>query len=202
MVFIYTIKLKQGKYYIGKTTNPKFRLNTHFNYNGSAWTKQYKPIEIIELISNCDDYDEDKITLKYMEKYGIDNVRGGSFVQITLNAELKNTIKRMITSTNNKCFICKKPGHFANSCKHKQNKTQQFSSNFEEEYYSESEEEFDSDEYDSESEEEFDFDGTFSYKKKNNYYKKSLVNCYRCGRKGHYASSCFAVKHVKGYYIN
>ena len=25
--------------------------------------------------------------------------------------------------------------------------------------------------------------------------------CFRCGREGHYASSCYAKKHIKGYYL-
>lgn len=41
MVFIYVLELQEGKYYIGKTDNPKFRLENHFNCNdyGSAWTQ-------------------------------------------------------------------------------------------------------------------------------------------------------------------
>ena len=80
MVFIYIIQLEKGKYYIGKTNNPQFRLESHFNSTGSEWTKIYKPLRVIELKPNCDDYDEDKITRQYMDKYGINNVRGGSFV--------------------------------------------------------------------------------------------------------------------------
>ena len=30
---------------------------------------------------------------------------------------------------------------------------------------------------------------------------KSTCNCYRCGRQGHYASTCYAKKHIKGYYL-
>ena len=79
MVNIYTLRLEQNKYSIGKTNNPEFRIDNHFNSNGSAWTKKYKPIEILKIIKNCDDFDEDIYTLKYMSKYGINNVRGGSF---------------------------------------------------------------------------------------------------------------------------
>jgi hypothetical protein len=25
--------------------------------------------------------------------------------------------------------------------------------------------------------------------------------CYRCGREGHYANTCYASKHIKGYYL-
>ena len=68
MVFIYVLQLDQGKYYVGKTTNHVFRLEKHFSSSGSAWTKKYKPINVLELIPDCDHYDEDKHTLKYMEK--------------------------------------------------------------------------------------------------------------------------------------
>ena len=27
------------------------------------------------------------------------------------------------------------------------------------------------------------------------------IICYRCGREGHYASTCYAKKHIKGYYL-
>ena len=50
MVFIYVLKLKQDKYYIGKTNNPKFRIDTHINSKGSFWTQTYKPIDIYEII--------------------------------------------------------------------------------------------------------------------------------------------------------
>ena len=102
MLYIYILELESNKYYIGKTTNPEFRLDKHFDGSASVWTNKYKPIKLIELISNCDNFDEDKYTLKYMEKYGIDNVRGGSFCQIVLNQENLNTINKMIKNSTSK----------------------------------------------------------------------------------------------------
>jgi len=32
--------------------------------------------------------------------------------------------------------------------------------------------------------------------------KKSTGDCHKCGRKGHYASRCYANKHINGYYLN
>ena len=84
MTNIYILRLEGGKYYVGKTNNPQFRLDSHFNSNGSEWTKLYKPLRVLEIKPDCDDYDEDKITRQYMDKYGINNVRGGSFVSVKL----------------------------------------------------------------------------------------------------------------------
>ena len=117
MVFIYILQLEQEKYYIGKTTNPTFRLQKHFTSGGSVWTRKYKPISVLEIIPNCDDYDEDKYTIKCMEKYGINNVRGGSFCEIKLSENNIITLNQMIRGVTNKCYICGKDDHFANECK-------------------------------------------------------------------------------------
>ena len=117
MVYIYILQLEKGKYYVGKTTNPKFRLEQHFNSSGSQYTKKYTPLKVLEIIPNCDDYDEDKYTLKYMEQYGINNVRGGTFCQLKLDKDNLSTIKKMINSSSDKCYICGETGHFAKDCK-------------------------------------------------------------------------------------
>ena len=57
MVYIYILQLEQGKYYVGKTNNPLFRLEQHFNSNGSVWTTKYNPISVLEIINDCDEYD-------------------------------------------------------------------------------------------------------------------------------------------------
>jgi hypothetical protein len=197
MVFIYTLKLQKNKYYIGKTDNPKFRLDAHFNSYGSAWTNLYKPIKLLELIPNCDNYDEDKYTIKYMAKYGIINVRGGSFVSIDLDNSTIEHLTHMINASNDKCYICGKKGHFAKDC-----------------------DEMDFSESDS-SEEEYtvwlcDYCNKefLDENKCRNHENKCKAKyeeddddddnnnaCFRCGREGHYVSSCYASKHIKGYYL-
>ncbi len=108
--------MENNKYYIGKTNKPDIRIEQHCNDYGSAWTRKYKPIKVIEIIPNCDNFDEDKYTLKYMEQYGINNVRGGSFCEINLDKNNIETIKKMINSSNDNCYLCGIKGHFANKC--------------------------------------------------------------------------------------
>lgn len=95
MVYIYILELEQSKYYVGKTNHPDFRLDQHFTNHGSEWTILYKPVKVLRLIPNCDDYDEDKYTRIYMDKFGIDHVRGGSFCTIKLTTSTMKTLQKM-----------------------------------------------------------------------------------------------------------
>ncbi len=118
MVFIYVLLLETNKYYIGKTSNPDFRIEQHLDCNNSSWTKKYKPLHLLD-IKQGDDGDEDKYTLQYMEKYGIDNVRGGSFYETQLSDESKITIHKMITNHLHllyRCIHCGRTGHYENNC--------------------------------------------------------------------------------------
>jgi hypothetical protein len=213
MVFIYTLQLEQGKYYVGKTANPSFRLEQHFASSGAAWTKKYKPISVLELIPDCDNYDEDKHTIKCMEKYGINNVRGGSFCEIKLSDNNIITLNQMINSVTDKCYICGKYDHFANNCKAASIKKEQTpiinlneqcdcpTSYFKSHRRSKCAlnklisffEDEDEDAYKLMQEPE-----------KNNVgyeHKEHNGGCFRCGRQGHYVWSCYASTHIKGYYL-
>ena len=51
---------RNGKWYIGRSDNPESRIKRHFKNYASAWTRLHKPLEVEQILTNCDRYDEDK----------------------------------------------------------------------------------------------------------------------------------------------
>jgi len=113
---VYVLKLKDGKYYVGKSADVQRRFKEHQKGNGSLWTRKYKPIEIECVHKNVSSFEEDKITKELMAKHGIDNVRGGTYVSEELDVYQKDTLQREIWSASDSCTTCGRSGHFASSC--------------------------------------------------------------------------------------
>ena len=177
-----------------------------FNTNGASWTRLYKPLEILEVYQTNDNFDEDKYTIKMMSKFGIDNVRGGSFVNEKLTNEQIDIIKKMINNGIDGCFKCGSKDHYINQCSHKDeiientsvseiiNKMSKFKSYRCKAYCCR-------------------FCGkVFSTMKgathheniycvKNPNRQTSKNNCIRCGNIGHSPSYCYAKRHINGNYL-
>ncbi len=117
MFTIYVLELQSSKYYIGKTNNVNKRFSEHMNDNNCAFTTKYKPIKIIDTFTTNDPLDEDKITKKYMMKYGIEHVRGGSYTKLELDDWMIKSLNHEFISANDICYNCNQPGHFAKDCK-------------------------------------------------------------------------------------
>lgn len=114
---IYILRLENNKYYIGKTNNLEERLKAHDQRTGCAWTSKYKFVELIETIDTDNIFEEDKCTKEYMNKYGIDNVRGGSYCQISLSPSDKKCLERELFHAKGLCLQCGNSGHFVTDCK-------------------------------------------------------------------------------------
>lgn len=95
-IYIYTLALEDGFYYVGKTIDPDRRFNEHFNDNGAAWTKLHPPVSVIEkesfLVSSPEEEDrwENHQTIKMMKAKGWQMVRGGYWCNIGELETLKN----------------------------------------------------------------------------------------------------------------
>jgi predicted GIY-YIG superfamily endonuclease len=86
-IALYALRLENGCYYVGATTNVERRYAKHVKGQGAAWTKRHKPIEILEVrhVEFTGQGDaarlEDDMTIEYALKYGSEHVRGGGYCQ-------------------------------------------------------------------------------------------------------------------------
>ena len=195
---IYVLRLEGGHYYIGKSDNVMARYQQHLNGKGSAWTKKYPPVSLVKTIEGASPFDEDKITKEYMATYGIDKVRGGSYVQLELSQFHMDALTMEIRGATDVCTRCGHGGHFVKDC-------------FLDESDSEEEEDEEEDEDEDEDEDDIDF-SHLSMKEQMllrsleielkkvtgmaSSYGSMTGVCYRCGRAGHYASNCYATTYV------
>lgn len=197
---VYILKLENDKYYVGRTSKPVAeRFNEHLIGKGSAWTELHKPKEIVKIIKNPDDFDEDKQTKIYMRQYGINNVRGGSYVTIELPEFQIKSLEQELCTSNNKCFKCHGEGHYATQCiakdivaiapaKPSEENTMQKIVNVIEEIANNMNE----DESGSDSESDSNKDVSKCPKKL----------CRRCGRTSHWEAKCYAKRHINGKWLN
>ena len=129
MVAIYVLKLVRGKYYVGLTRRNIDRIFDHLDGDGAAWTKKYPPVEkkpILSFTEGLKESDEDKITLQMMQKYGINNVRGGKWCRVKMPSSHYQEIERKLKISKKKdakskkiinCGRCGRPGHNRTYCK-------------------------------------------------------------------------------------
>ena len=210
---VYVLKLQGGNYYVGKSDDVIGRFQEHMRGNGSAWTRKHKPISIVESRDGVSVFEEDKVTKEYMARYGIDKVRGGSYVMDELSDFHKEALNMEIWAAKDCCTQCGRKGHFVKYC----HASTDVSGN-RIVYEDEDDEEDEEDEDDKDDEWECEYcDRTFTTafgcgvheksckeKSKSRYVKQKSTKgaCYRCGNTNHYSPDCYATRHVKGYELD
>lgn len=110
---LYALLLEDNNYYVGMTSYKDVRRRFHEHaesgQRSAMWTRLHKPIDIIETRyvgymrqSECAEL-EDRMTIEYMDKYGIEVVRGGcmcslsiSIVKMRRNTVLKPKVTKVV----------------------------------------------------------------------------------------------------------
>lgn len=86
--YIFILKLRDEKYFIGYTTNIFIAILNEYNGLGNEWTKKYQPEELIKLFSVHENIKSsireliNSFVEKSMREYGFKNVRGGDFFNL------------------------------------------------------------------------------------------------------------------------
>ena len=80
---VYVLRLEDDCYYIGSSYTLNQRLAQHWSGNGAKWTRLHKPLEVVQVIYPAEKTTENETTQTYMQKYGADKVKGGSWCRVS-----------------------------------------------------------------------------------------------------------------------
>ncbi len=116
MSILYVLELKDNYVYVGKTNNLELRIEEHREGKACSWTEKHPFVKIISYKQLTNILDEDNTVKEYMIKYGIDKVRGGSYVTDTLKDYQLLSLNREFRGAADVCFKCGSPEHWVKDC--------------------------------------------------------------------------------------
>ena len=119
----YILKLRGGKWYVGYTERGMDRIQDHIEKKGAKWTKAHRPVKPYpyhQTFPGMTREDENKLTLEWMTKYGIKNVRGGEWCMVKMYPqtvkELESLIKKSKPKKGQNCDRCGRDTHNRARC--------------------------------------------------------------------------------------
>lgn len=112
----YVLLLVGENYYVGATDNLNRRIAEHKSEKGSAWAREHKYVRVVEVGELTSEFEEDLQGKKYMKKYGIDRVRGGTYSAVFLEDNCKEFLQKEFNHADNTCLQCGSATHYAKDC--------------------------------------------------------------------------------------
>lgn len=116
---VYVLQLENGNYYVGTSCNVPGRIDAHFRGEAAVWTRAHKPVAKVDRITDVQgDTDAAELweTLAWMQRCGVDRVRGSLFTTVHLSVEDRRMITRLLRDRVGTCRRCGDTGHFVREC--------------------------------------------------------------------------------------
>lgn len=117
-MYIYILRLEEDKYYVGlyeMSLDPPNMEEILYHINND-WVNTYNPIELLDIVPLSDSFDVNTIMFKLMNEFGIDNVRGGKFCNLSLNEDERYVFAKLVYGMTDKCYQCGHYGHYKHHC--------------------------------------------------------------------------------------
>jgi predicted GIY-YIG superfamily endonuclease len=187
--WLYVLKLKDDKYYVGTTTDLNTRFEAHWCGTAAAWTKKFPPVKVAAVYRDKSCFDEDAKVKELMSRFGMNEVRGGSYSFSVLTQEQISLLQKEINHANGNCIECGSKDHWVESCPNKKEKKKSKRLITQEQL----------DKQDKIVQEEIRRVEKERVKDEINLIDQKKVSCTRCGRNTHDRPDCYAKTHLKGF---
>mgnify|MGYP000066429210 CR=1 FL=1 len=113
---VYILRLRQGRFYVGASFDVTSRYREHQNGHGTAFTRKFPPVCIVETRPCVTGFEEDMVVKEMMKTHGIDNVRGGTYSACQLSDSQIQALQTEIWGASNRCFRCGSTTHWVQEC--------------------------------------------------------------------------------------
>lgn len=85
LMHIYILLLENDYYYIGESSHFLQTYQQHIDKKICEWTNLHHTVKIDKVIRQTEEYTLDHCIIEYIQKYGLDKVRGDPFPDIVLS---------------------------------------------------------------------------------------------------------------------